>query len=504
MQHFFYFSQVWEKVMEFITTKEDIENCMEACPFFERYLHKKIVLPKVFRILLTKYYYRNARDSSHWYNDLIDRFLKYRYICKSLNSTIEEVYQEAIFERWTKYRFCMLFPETFLNHFEGTHYNSATGKPKKNPFLGRTVEVLERSMGGPFGSMQDFRRTIMEILRKYGKEIHYFHIDLYEYEQKVQLVRLYRQIQEMMTSMPNLKNLTINYLGAGNISEQIIEESEQAQGLNQKMIMNPIPKLPNLELVSVAGVLPIPIFRQFILQNQQITGLEACYCHFEEVSGKLPNLVNLKLRICKMEAWNKFEKSVALHLQKFKLDISNSHQFEEEITWSRVFRTVEAKMDREMCTELHLTMPEPMDDDEKISILEDSHVYRLEMPKLQVFTIQTSDTKFCLDFLLSCSKSLKKITIVDKTQGRWDYIFRDNNPWVSALYFDDDAVGSRYGGYEGRQIIKFLEFEENMQNSNISRELPHLKTLVMHTNEGSVIYHEFHNGQLCLKQIKQD
>ncbi len=46
----------------------------------------------------------------------------------------------------------------------------------------------------------------------------------------------------------------------------------------------------------------------------------------------------------------------------------------------------------------------------------------------------------------------------------------------------DQIRGSRYDVYKKWQIIQFLDYENNMQNSNISSKLPNLATLIMQKN----------------------
>ncbi len=94
-----------------------------------------------------------------------------------------------------------------LDHFEITHYDNISGKPKKCPFFGRSVKIGEKS--DPTNNFQDFLESVIKMLQKYGGEVWYFEFEYRNNGEHVMRVNeLYRYLKRMVELLPKFESST--------------------------------------------------------------------------------------------------------------------------------------------------------------------------------------------------------------------------------------------------------------------------------------------------------
>ncbi len=347
----------------------DIEDCSNSSPFFgsllEEQRYKEIVLPKVFSIL-SKLYQDNSDESFKETNlksipwnrpptkpeiNPMTNFWKCRLVCKSWNSAIENLHDDgetghfsmkmdfrnpenANLENWAIDRFGSdSGAEKFLAHFDPTHFNTLTNQPKKNPFLGRCVQLYYYQND----DANNLHQIFIEMLRKYGQEIWYFCIFYFHVpgnpDQDVnKMLELYRDIRQFIVHCPKLRVFRILYNRQPpenydnevplDISPSLEPTALETVALTQEIIENPLPKFTNLEYLSTLN-LPTPIFNQLLFQNcAGISQMEIFRKEFHQNynifgGGELPKLENLGCVFTSVADFEQFEN------YPFKLNLEN-------------------------------------------------------------------------------------------------------------------------------------------------------------------------------------
>ncbi len=239
----------------------DLENCSFASPYFGSLLKskrdKKIVLPKVFQILSKRYAQENSQDECYketnsrsipWkrpVNKLISPMTgvwKSRLICNAWNKAIQDLHQkddyilqrfgiknyetssspnnDSHLRQWAITRFQLsstltfLSPESFLDNFNGSHFDNLNNKLRKNPFLGRSVSIVLNWY--PFTSLQisvAYHQAIKKVLEYFGSELWYCILtSICRPVHPSDLVNFYKGIVGMVKLMPNLKFLQLEYV----------------------------------------------------------------------------------------------------------------------------------------------------------------------------------------------------------------------------------------------------------------------------------------------------
>ncbi len=472
--------------MEKLTKKVDIQNCSNASLFFGDFLkerrERKVVLPKVFGVLVKRYYAKqNKNDESYKETNIesipwklskfksgpsqITGILKCRLVCKAWNQAIEEIHRnedaghfymefgsnEAVnirFGRWLGQDRFMRESHVvaFLSHFEASHYDSVGQTPKKCPFFGRFVSVhydvwyIEHNPTYLVG--------LMEMLRKFGGEVWYLRLKCQNGLSLENQVSLYQKLKQLVELMPNLKAFRIIF-GFPKFSR------EELQALEEEVQRNPFPKLATLKKISAEGI-PAVLCNHLVNRNRQISRLDIKSIDFSGncafLNNSLLNLSQLRWKLSSVEDYEAFENCQGfMNLQRFHFDCCCYLPF---MPWSRVFNAIESKLNPDSCTELALQMPMPQTTAESMSVLVDSLFCRLRFSNIHRVKIQ-SYARFCVDFLLSSKNSLKYI--------RLDCDLKRDDPEQENL--------------RDKQIIEFYGYEGNMQSSNIAKELPRLRNL---------------------------
>ncbi len=230
-----------------------------------------------------------------------------------------------------------------------------------------------------------------------------------------------------------------------------------------------------------ADSIPGILCSHLVNQNRQISRLKTGYIDFngncQLFTEKLPNLNQLCFEVKNsLEIIEAFERYPAiLNLKRLKLSgLGYSNPF---VPWSRLFNAIESKVNSESFTHLQLQMPKPRSDLETMSVLQDSQECRLKLANIQRCKIR-SNARFSLDFLLPSKNSLREIDIeIDK--------FCDIPEWR---------------GTE-EQVIKFVGYEDKMEESNIAKQLFALRKLIVNNGGKRYIYSFQPNGVVVVEKV---
>ncbi len=460
--------------------KTDIENCSNASPFFGHLLRekreKKVVLPTVLEILAKDYCAEENAGGSTLF-----LFLKWRLVCKKWNWAIEELHQnEDNGHYWGPNRFEKESKvDKFLGHFETTQY-SAVGHgrvSKKCPFFARSVHVDYFFLWAK--NKRAFFNGLKEMFQKYGDQVWYFKFSWkYRYERHDN-VDFYHNVKEMVELMPNLKvlrversNFSFSY-GEPNPLELLVEEIER----------NPFPRLTKLEMICFDGTTGV-LHNHLVNRNQQISRLEIINVNFNGywlpvLPINLPNLNHLSLvdddTNDVLNALKPYP--FTLNLERFALSLRHNCPF---IRWSSLFNLLGSKINS--CTQLELQMKDPESFAERMSILQDSLKCRLPLANIQRLKIDSSCT-FFLDFLLTSENTLREMEI----------------------FCHQDVRNT--GRLKRKQVVKFLEFENKMEQSNIAEVLPRLKKLTVEISRPQFLgkyYYIVRNGVVKAEKVVED
>lgn len=440
------------------------------------------MLPEVFGILQIKYYNRqNNNDSNkkieyetsprntpvdmrNTYN--MAEFWKFRLICKDWNNAIEKIHRNKDaghfwmledFKTAKNSKQCKKWAtESFgeesevrelIDHFESTHYDFVTSKPKKCPFLGQSIDICH--IGREDENEQPYYDAVNTMLQKYGDQVLYFRELHISSEEKY--VYWYQKLKQIIELMPNLKVLRISWISVA---------AHDLLALEHEILRNPFSKIPKLDFLATFQV-PGPLLNHLINSNRHVKRLQTVAGNFlnnrtcDTFTEYLPNLTHLCFEANSVDDFERFE-NYRHPLKLVKLNIYwNGQENVPFIPWSRIFTAIEAKIGLGFCTELCLQMPAPRTQAQRKLVLEESLSCRLHVANLQHILVQQSGTRFFIDFLLQLKNSLTEIEIICDTEQ---------------LDFDQDNL-------QHKQVIKFVGFEDRMEDSNIINELPILKSL---------------------------
>ncbi len=290
------------------------------------------------------------------------------------------------------------------------------------------------------------------MFEKFGDQVWYFNST---WDISDGLVEFYKKLKQIVRLMPNLKYV--------HICQNYVPSKEELLPLEEEIQRNPFPKRAKLEMISVYGI-PGVLCGHLVNQNRQISRLEGYDVIFGETyplfTEKLPNLNQLSLEASDLlQILEAFERYPAiLNLKGLKITGLGYGSF---VPWSRLFNAVGSKVNSDTCMDLQLGMPEPDSDAEIMSVFQDSLECRLKLANIQRCKIHSS-ARFSLDFLLPSKNSLREIDIER-----------------SYLHSLEDCANPELRETE-EEIIKFVGYEDKMEESNIAKQLPALRKLTVY------------------------
>lgn len=343
----------------------------------------------------------------------------------------------------------------FLKHFEGTH-----GKPEviRNPFIWSNLSVLTvNAEDGLTDGDQEFIDTVSSVIRKYGRFIHDFKLEIYGFAFYVEdCLRL----QDWLAHMPNLRSLDIfdktpSY--EGNLS--LFEFEDQLVTANFPAFK----KLKHLKSVKFER-LRAPIFNRFIQQNDHISRLLLTKCEQEYNYFALPfqNLNSFEINIDSVETFEKLQNSSHVQwamLENLTILFSPDESSSCFVPLAQIFQVIQTKFGNKLET-IYLELPKARNDAEADSLWMDSVNCRLDLPNLFGVRLTLKDP-LSLDFLLETKHMLEDI-------------------FLEILY---PIRGKKLNG-RNSTIVQFNGFEKKIRASNIPTLFTKLERIGVYSGIG--------------------
>lgn len=349
---------------------------------------------------------------------------------------------------------CEALSARFMTHFEPTHSTSPTDR---NPILGRAIKVSTKGLSPRSLSM----------INMYGE--HIWFLNIYHNGNKLQA---YQNLCQVLKAMPNLRQIELEIC----TNTELISDE-----LRQEIVKNPPPLLPCLQAIKTNKV-SSPLVTRILRDNPSVlywevgeavtlTGLEKLH---------LQNLKHLKLtvypdprmaRIKEIALRTPSLSMLTLQCNTWKPHCRHPHGSVE--TWQRIFQLVKGDLEKsELLSRVQLDLPKVVYLASATKMLREGVYLRLKLAKVETLMISMGNP--CgLDFLLPMKKTLKwlrvKITRTSYATDPYEY---------KAL-----STSLRLG--MERQHIQFLGWERRLLESNIWKEFPNLKEVIL---EGHLCY----------------
>lgn len=436
-----------------------LQSLCNMLPFFDRILHPKktqFLFPAVWKVLSTQNITKHGVISNRITETEI---FKMRETCKSWCTAIDNFindpeksnlpFRSSIGET----SFPLLDYQDFMHHFDATHAVS-----DRSPFICNTGSL---KISPPYRRYGAQWKLLLELLSKYGRHLQRLTIQLQDHY--VVRLEIYLQVRDILTNLPNLKSLIIDYVRLYTPGECYQNFSEPARGLTEfcrHIRTNALPNLKFLESISFSGVFT-PLLHELLHKNVQVSALEIKSCPivknrgFEYQQLKM-NLAKLIITIHSEKEFKGLEQSQ----NNWKLTTATISFGEKVyIKWPRLFKFLENKW-RSTLQSLNICMPGSENAKEKRQMAEWSLALQLNLPKVTELKIKLKNLAV-IDFILPMQQ-LRVLSV--------------NTCFNTEEESKENTKMFRY--LRRQQKIKFLCCKQSLL-SNIRHQLPSLEQVIL-------------------------
>lgn len=281
----------------------------------------------------------------------------------------------------------------------------------------------------------DFVQGMSRLTQKYGSHIHDFSF----FNAITFLVADAAKLEDWLVHMPNLKTLNID------IDLRVL--TRHWDEYEAQVRRNPFPKLECLKSLILRGV-SVRMFKRLIQANNHITllRLENCPSKYNLFTISFPNLKSLDLSIVSSSSNEMFEnlscRQVEWRLQSLRLFFETYSCFPG---FQKIFQIIQSKFANTLqCINLNVPTANYLTD--PAEIWRESTEFRLQLPHLKEIDLAIGNP-ISLDFLLPMKNTLE--TMKFNLKYEW---MKSNKKGIQS---------------QGRTIVQFFGFEDNIWKSNI-------------------------------------